>query len=198
MTDATMSTENPILVPIDFSEDSKEALIWACKFAECTGAPLVLLHVVHDLASHPGFYHPEGSAQLEPMQDVAESMMDDFLVGFRKEHPELQPIDSASAQFVPGLPQTRIVEVAGLLKASLIAIGSRGITNLPHRLLGAVAERVVELSVIPVVVVKSETHGELGKKEKKRWVKRQKKDRRKLKDILGMGSKAGKRGDMDG
>ena len=198
MSDTTSSAEYPILVAIDFSEDSKAALIWACKFSERTSTPLVLLHVVHDLASSPGFYHPKGSTQLEPMQDVAESMMDEFLTVLRSEHPELRPLDSAVLQFVPGLPPNRIIEVAGLLQASLIAIGSRGITCLPHQLLGAVAERVVELSFIPVVVVKSESHGELGKKEKKRREKKRKKDRKKLKDILGLGSKSEKQGDVDG
>jgi len=194
MTYTINNAENPILVAIDFSEDSREALIWACRFAECTNAPLVLLHVVHDLASKPGFYHPEGSTQMEPMQDVAEAMMGEFLSLLRKDHPELQPLDSAELQFIPGLPPSRIVEVAGLLKASLIAIGSRGITNLPHRLLGAVAERVLELSFIPVIVVKSENHGEVGKKEAKRREKRRKKDRKKLKDILGLGNKQKEQG----
>jgi nucleotide-binding universal stress UspA family protein len=192
------SNPNPILVALDFSEDSKAALVWACKFADCTGARLVLLHVIHDLASHPGFYHPKGSDHLEPMQDVAESMMDEFLAQFRTEHPDLRPLDTVSLKFVPGLPPSRIVEVAGLLNASLIALGSRGQTGLPHRLLGVVAERVAELSTIPVVIVKSETHGTLGKKERKRMDKRRKKDRKILKDILGIVRKTGEKDDIDG
>jgi len=192
------STTNPILVAIDFSEDSKAALIWACKLAENSGSPLVLLHVVHDLASSPGFYQTKKSDHMQPMQEVAESMMDEFLLALRSEHPELHALETADLQFVPGLPPSRIVEVAGLLKASLIAIGSRGITCLPHKLLGADAERVVELSFIPVVVVKSETHGMVGKKEKKRREKKQKKDRKKLKDILGIGGKPEEPGYPDG
>ncbi|MBT8053589.1 MAG: universal stress protein [Xanthomonadales bacterium] len=180
---------SPVLVAIDFSEDSKAALIWACHFAQCSGAPITLLHVVHDMASQPGFYHPKKTDRLEPMQDVAEAMMVEFLEQVRTEHPELSALDTLDLQFVPGLPPSRIVEVAGLLKAQLIVMGSRGITSLPHKLLGAVAERVAELSTIPVVVVKSETHGEMGKKEKKRVKKQIKKDRKKLKEILGIKSK---------
>lgn len=181
----------PILVAIDFSEDSKAALLWACRLAECSGAPLTLLHVVHDLASHPGFYHPEKTPRLEPMQDVAESMMEEFLAKVRGEQPDLEPLQTLNLQFVPGLPPSRIVEVAGLLNAGLIVIGSRGNTGLPHRLLGAVVERVAELAVVPVVIVKSETHGALGKKDRKRAEKRQKKDRRKLKDLLGIKKQSG-------
>jgi nucleotide-binding universal stress UspA family protein len=188
MTDKT-GTTSPILAAIDFSEDSKAALVWACKYAECIGAPLVLLHVVHDLAAHPGFYQQKKTGHMQPMQEVAESMMDEFLATFRAEHPGLRSVDTANLQFVPGLPPSRIIEVAGLLKARLIAIGSRGITCMPHKLLGSDAERVVELAVIPVVVVKSEAHGTLGKKEQKRRDKKQKKDRKKLKDLLGIGQK---------
>ena len=80
-----------VLVAIDFSEDSKAALLWACNFADCSSAPLILLHVVHDLASHPGFYHPEKADHLESMQEVAESMMAEFLARLKTDHPELAP-----------------------------------------------------------------------------------------------------------
>jgi len=182
-------TGNPILVAIDFSEDSKAALIWACRFSACTGAPLTALHVVHDMASHPGFYHPHKTDRLEPMQDVAESMMNEFLEQLSSENPELKMLEALDLQFVPGLPPSRIVEVATLLNSQMIAMGGRGVTALPHRRLGAVAEQVAELSTIPVVIVKSEHHGKLGKKDKKRVEKQRKKDRKTLKSILGLKNK---------
>jgi nucleotide-binding universal stress UspA family protein len=182
--------EQRVLVAIDFSEDSKAALLWACNFAACSSAPLILLHVVHDLASNPGFYHPEKSDHLEPMQEVAESMMTEFLAQLKIEHPELCCIDEADLRFIPGLPPTRIIEVAGLLNSRLIVIGGRGINDPLDKRLGSVAQRVVELSTIPVVVIKSEVHGVLKKKERKRREKRQKKDRKKLKNLLGISHKS--------
>ena len=193
-----ISAQNPILVAIDFSEDSKAALIWACELAECSNAPLVLLHVVHDLASHPGYYRAKTPGSLQPMQEVAESMMDEFLTQLRSEHPGLKQLDGADLQLIPGLPPSRIVEVAVLLKARMIAMGSRGITSLPHKMLGTTAERVAELSEIPVLLIKSETHGVLGKKDQKRKEKRIKKDRKRLRDLLGIKPKAVKEGDVDG
>ena len=190
--------EQRVLVAIDFSEDSKAALLWACNFAECSSAPLILLHVVHDLASNPGFYHPEKSDHLEPMQEVAESMMAEFLAELKIEHPELCSIDEADLRFVPGLPPTRIVEVAGLLNSRLIVIGGRGLTSPPDKRLGLVAQRVVDLSMIPVVVIKSEAHGVLKKKARKRLEKRQKKDWRKLKDLLGISRKSESTDGVDG
>lgn len=193
-----ISAKNPILVAVDFSEDSKAALIWACKLAECTEAPLILLHVVHDLASHPGYYRENATKNLQPMQEVAESMMDEFLSQLRSEHSGFEQLDTADLQFVPGLPPSRIVEVATLLKAGMIVMGSRGLTGLPHKLLGATAERVAELSKLPILLVKSETHGVLGKKDQKLREKRIKKDRKRLRDILGIKTKAHNTSDMNG
>jgi nucleotide-binding universal stress UspA family protein len=193
-----VNVDSPILVATDFSEDSKAALLWACAFAGCTGAPLILLHVVHDLASKPGFYHPDKTSFMEPMQDVAESMMEEFLTRVRSEHPELAILSTVAVQFVPGLPPSRIVEVSGLLKASLIAMGCCGMTSHSHKRLGAVAERVAEKSVIPVVLLKSLDPNMPGKKALKKKEKRLKKDRRKLKEILGIKNKTKTEGDVNG
>ena len=50
---------------------------------------------------------------------------------------------------------TRILEVAEKLEAIMIVVGSQGRTGLPHLLLGSKAERVAQLSPIPVTIVKS-------------------------------------------
>jgi nucleotide-binding universal stress UspA family protein len=180
-------SEGPVVACIDFSEDSREALLWAARYAGNCATPLVLLHIVHDLASHPGFYHPEKTDQLEPMQTVAASMMDDFLEDTRKQHPDLPALATAGVRLVPGLPPTRIVEVAGLLKASLIVLGGHGMAQHSHKRLGAVAERVAEMSRIPTVIVKQKS-APLSDKELKRQKKRQKKERKMLKKLLGVAS----------
>lgn len=170
-TDSFSDTRNdqPILVAIDFSEDSKAALVWACKLAECMASPLILLHVVHDSASNPGFYHSDKTGHLQPMDEVAAAMMDEFLAQARNENPDLQSLTPGVAElrFVPGLPPTRIVEVAGWLDCCMIVMGNCGIVGVPNRRLGSVTERVAELSPIPVVIVKSENHDTLGKNPSK-------------------------------
>ncbi len=147
----------PVLVAIDFSEDSRAALLWAGRYAGCIDAPLVLLHVVHDPASYPGFYRNDQKEELLPMQQVAEEMMAEFLSETKQEYPGLDWLDLARTELIIGMPPGRIVEMAGLLGAGTIVIGNRGLTGLPHMLLGSVAERVVELASIPVVVVKADS-----------------------------------------
>lgn len=180
-----------VLVGIDFSEDSREALLWACRYTLDNDAELVPLHVVHDPASSPGFYRTTKESLYKPMQTVAEGMMEDFLGDVSEEFPEFCFLGTLDSYFIPGLPPTRIVETAELLEIDMIVVGSRGRTGLPHRLVGSTSERVVELASMPVVVVKSERYGQLDKKALKRRDKKLKKDRRKLKDLLGLGRKAG-------
>ena len=44
-------------------------------------------------------------------------MMAEFLARLKTDHPELCSIDEADLRFIPGLPPTRIVEVARLLNS---------------------------------------------------------------------------------
>jgi nucleotide-binding universal stress UspA family protein len=144
----------PILVATDFSPDSEAALLWACEFAACVDAPVLVLHVVHDPAEASGFYRSEEGEALEPIMDVAERLMLTFLSGMRDANPGVAPLQSATTELVAGLPPGRIVEVAEREGAQLIVIGSRGLTGLSHILVGSVAERVAQLAPMPVVIVK--------------------------------------------
>lgn len=144
----------PVLVAVDFSEDSHAALAWAGDYAQTIGAELIVLHVAHDPAASPGFYRQMGDEWLRPMIEVAEEMMADFLKAIKKAHPGLGPVQSATAKLVAGLPAGRIVEVAEQVGAPVIIVGSRGRTGMPHIMLGSVAERVVQTASVPVVVVK--------------------------------------------
>lgn len=175
-----------VLVAIDFSDDARAALAWACRYAARTAAQLTLLHVVHDPASSPGSYRKSPDARYRPMHAVAENLMAEFLAAFVAEHPEFGDLTGRAPYFVPGLPPTRIVEVARLLDADLVVVGSRGLTGLPHRLLGSTSERVVELAPMPVVVVKPDNIHKLEKKARKRFEKRRREDARTLRRLLGL------------
>ena len=169
-----------VLVAVDFSEDSRAAAIWAGRQAAITDQPLAVLHVVHDMASAPGFYKQAATEPLQPMQDVAEKMMEDFLDSILSEHPDLTSLDKAERYLVPGLPASRIVEISQILNASLLVIGGTGISSNEKSLIGSIAKKVVKLSKTPVVLIRSE-NAKPSKKEKKQL----KKERKRLKKLLG-------------
>ncbi len=144
----------PVLIGVDFSEDSRAALIWAARYAHIAGSELLVLHVVHDPAASPGFYHRMNDNWLRPMIEVAEKMLNEFLTGIKETNPDRIALQTAASRLVSGLPAGRIVEVAEQVKAPLIVVGSRGRTGLPHILLGSVSERVAQTAAVPVVIVK--------------------------------------------
>ena len=151
--------KNTLLVAVDFTSFSERALVFASELAEKLNAELLVLHVIHDPAEAPGFYAQKGQKKkfLQSMEEAAEEMMEEFLAKMRKDHPDQLPIKKAVPLLVVGTPVTRILEIAEKEQAKMIIIGSHGRTGLSHLLVGSKAERVVQLSSIPVTVVKGST-----------------------------------------
>ena len=150
-------TTRPILVPVDFSPSSECALAWAARAARCLNAPLLVLHVVHDPEAAPGYYQraKKHKKHLRRMEEAAQEMMVDFVSTAHENHPEIPAPEDLSQQLIAGLPTTRILEVAEHTGAQLIVMGSRGRTGLNHVLLGSKAEKIAQLSPIPVTIVKA-------------------------------------------
>lgn len=145
----------PVLVAVDFSDDSEAALVWGCVYARLVEAPLAVLHVVHDPASAPGFYRRQEPDWVRPMSEVASELFGEFLKDVRGRHRSVAEFDQMKQMQVVGLPATRIVEVAGQENAQLVVVGSKGRTGFSHVMLGSVAERVVQVAQQPVTVVKA-------------------------------------------
>ncbi len=150
----------PILVPVDFSAHAEAALAFASELATALGAPLVVLHVVHDPGEAPGYYAVKGKKkQLRRMEDVAQDMMNEFMDKARRRHPDRKVLAKAKTKLVVGLPVTRILQMTDKLRPRMIVMGSRGRTHLSHMLLGSKAENVARLSPVPVTIVKVHEEG---------------------------------------
>jgi nucleotide-binding universal stress UspA family protein len=152
MPQEAMTGESPVLVAVDFSPHSEAALVWAAEAARRFSAPLVVLHVVHDPEAAPGYYADYRAGHTMRMEEVAAEMLATFLSEVAARHPEIGEPESVLAV---GLPATRIVEMAERRGARLIVVGSQGRTGLAHVLLGSKAERVAQLSPVPVTIVKA-------------------------------------------
>lgn len=148
-------TSGPILVAIDFSDDSEAAASWAIKQASALNAPLCFIHVVHEPVDQPGFYRENPNDIARPMSEVAEEMLDKYVSSLICNFPGIMQLKTAEVIVVRGLPPTRIVEAAEKLGASQIVMGCRGLTGLPRLMLGSQTQRVLQLSQIPVTAVKA-------------------------------------------
>jgi len=146
-----------LLVATDFTPFSEEALIFAGNLADKLEAQLLLLHVIHDPAEAPGFYVQKMKKKkfLRSMEEAANEMMDAFLEKMKKAYPDQTSIQEAIPLLVVGTPVSRIIEIAEKRQANMIIVGSHGRTGLSRALIGSKAERLVRLSPIPVIVIKS-------------------------------------------
>ena len=157
------SEPQTILVPVDFSAHSEAALLWACDLASLAGARLLVLHVVHDPAAAPGYYHhAAATGDLVTLEESARKLFDRFLSAVRARRPDARLLDDIDAIYATGLPATRILEVAEREGATHIVMGSHGRTGLKLLLLGSKAERVVRLSPVPITIVKVATDAAEG------------------------------------
>ncbi len=154
---AKKTDKDILLVAVDFSPYSEQALCFAGQLAEKLKAQLLVLHVIHDPAEAPGFYAQKGKKKkfLRSMEEAAEEMMEEFLLKMRQAYPDQVPINTAKPLLVVGTPVTRIVEVAEKKQVSMIIMGSHGRTGLAYLLAGSKVQGVVQLSSVPVTVVKT-------------------------------------------
>ncbi len=144
-----------ILVPVDFSPHSEAAVVLACKLAQCFDTTPLVLHVVHDPGDMPGYYGKGlKKKHLQKIEDSANDLLADFLTQLAKNDKKLKGLEKIESLLVKGLPATRILEVADSKNAMMIVMGSKGRSGINRLLLGSVAERVVQLSPIPVTVAK--------------------------------------------
>jgi nucleotide-binding universal stress UspA family protein len=137
-----------IVVPTDFSPESKKALRYAATLAAGFGAVLRLVYVVE-----PGSFVNDlaNVAVIRDDKEVAQDAAARLQCLAQDEVEELIPVQ---AEVRIGKPYIEVVTVAKRLGADLIVIATRGYSGMKHALLGSTAERVVRHAPCPVLVVR--------------------------------------------
>ncbi len=139
-----------ILVPVDFSSCSLQALSYALGFAQQFGSRLTLLHVVEP-ALHPDSYlaAPTFDETNQNLLQAARERLENICekrVGNRL---------PAEILVRMGRAYSEIPDTAKALGADLIILGTHGYTGMKHVLLGSTAERVVRNAPCPVLTVRA-------------------------------------------
>jgi universal stress protein A len=141
-----------ILVPVDFSDPSNQALRYAGRFAQHFGSEITLLHVVQRISVAPFPEVPPYLAFVEEDFENAERALQTLAAQ--------QTLKSSAIHTVvrTGLAAHEIVEAARDLDSDLIVIATHGYTGWKHFCIGSTAERVVRTAPCPVFVVREKQH----------------------------------------
>lgn len=143
-----------ILVPVDGSGTSTQALVAALQMARDSGGSVRLIHVVEELAQVIA-YDPYGAYPgdlTKVLRDSGQKILDDALaVAQASGVPADERLVQAQGQ---RLGEAVVQEAAGY-NADLIVLGTHGRRGIGRVLLGSGAEQIIRLAPIPVLVIRS-------------------------------------------
>ncbi len=141
-------TLRSILVPVDFSAESKKALRYATSLAEQYGAKITLINIV-ERTGFPDFAAYPLAMENDKVMKAARTQIE--LVCKQQ---ALNPKLVEKTLVRQGVPFHEITEAARTLKVDLIIITTHGYTGWKHALIGSTAERVVRHAPCPVMSVR--------------------------------------------
>lgn len=154
-----------ILVPVDFSEFSKNALRYAAEFAQQNSSEVLYLIYVIEPIIYPADFSM-GQVALPSVELEVNSKAKDELENLaRKEIPE-----SLCYEIIikTGKPFVEINETASEIDADLIIIASHGHTGVEQILFGSTAEKVIRKAPCPVLSLRTPVKGFSYKAEKEK------------------------------
>lgn len=137
-----------ILVPLDFSPASMQALDYAVALAKQFRASIHLVHV------HPPDEPASGPGASHLLLQSAEAIkrLNEELAGIHRKR--VEPFCPENCHIRGGRPYQEIIGLAREIDADLIVLSTRGHSGLKHLLLGSTAERVVRSAPCPVLVAR--------------------------------------------
>lgn len=133
-----------IVVGVDGSQPSGEALRWAIDEARRRGAAVEAVHAWHQ--PFVAGYSTEGALDLGPYEDEARTLLDAAVEALGDTG--AVPVDRKT---VCGGAAGALVEAAK--GADLLVVGSRGRGGFSGLLLGSVSQQVVHHAPCPVVII---------------------------------------------
>ena len=138
-----------MLVPVDFSATSLNAVRVALKVAE-PGGDVTLLHVIDEHFIRDAVAAGMGTSEeiAAKLRQMAEAEFEQALTGAEAGDVNVERM------IVVGIPFVEILKIARDLDLPLIVMGVRGRTTPPEEFLfGSTAEKVLRLARVPVLCV---------------------------------------------
>jgi nucleotide-binding universal stress UspA family protein len=149
-----------ILVPLDGSDPSNNALEHAIGIAEKFGSELTLLAVVpkvmvpvfpdEGFGAAPVTAAKDMARYQDRMKEIYENVLVEARAKAEDEYPELK-VETILRE---GRPSATIVDIAENDGVDLIVMGSRGIGGITGWILGSTSSHVVDSCTKPILIVK--------------------------------------------
>lgn len=145
-------TFKKILCPVDFSEDSQQAVKVAAELARSSHATLVLVYVWQ-----PQMWMTDYGMQWPNDALLEAQALEEGKLGTCRVDAQRMGAPEIATKLLRGEPWDQIVTVAREDRAiDLIVMGTHGRTGLRRALIGSVAERVVRHAPCTVMVVRAQ------------------------------------------
>ena len=141
-----------ILVPVDFSDCSLDALEYAAVVAQQAKASLMLLHVLEPVSYGLDFTLGHSRTR-EQVRETWTKRLEELAASLRVRQ---VPVES---QLRGGLPSDSILDSARTLPCDLIVMGTHGRRGISHAFSGSVAEAVLRKALCPVLTVRNPKFG---------------------------------------
>ncbi len=149
-TETSLRGIKKILVALDMSENSLQALPFAKELAASCGATLQLLHAVEPI-TYPSFYALKPGHMTSLLGDVEKRAKEELARAFLAADGPSVPFD---AYVTKGDAVCAILDFAKTRRSDLIVLTTHGLTGLTRFLMGSVAEKVVRRADAAVLTVK--------------------------------------------
>jgi nucleotide-binding universal stress UspA family protein len=143
---------NRILVPVDFSKYAENAANYAAMIARHSPNTHVYFINVYAVPLIADYNLPTNVQNyIDQSRDQAQNDMLKFEAKFLKDHPLLN--GKVSVQISYGFIAEKILEYAQQIKANMIVMGTKGAGNMLERIIGTIAQKVMEKATIPVWII---------------------------------------------
>lgn len=137
-----------IIIAIDFSKNSINALDFAIVLAGKKDAEIVLVHIIEavfDFAS-------QASVALESMHRDAKSMMDKTLSKYKNSNVKFTTL------IKEGTTSISVAKLARDMEATFIVMGTQGASGIKAALIGSTTINMIRQSSVPVLIVPAEAN----------------------------------------
>ena len=141
-----------ILVPVDFSDCSLDALKYAVVVAKQAQASLMLLHVLEPVSYGLDFTLGQSRARHLEVETWTKRLEE---LAATHQHPDMV----VESRLRGGVPADSILDAAKTLPCDLIVMGTHGRRGISHTISGSVAEAVLRKAHCPVIAVRSQKFG---------------------------------------